>query len=90
MVLANSIESMLVFTVDGEWKYENRFVPMLDIQVKSVTVTREDCTVYRNLEYRYYEKSVTSNKVLMAQSAINDRCKIGTLSQEFLRRLEHC
>ena len=34
-------------------------------------------------EYMYYEKPVTNDKMLMAESAMNEKVKMTTLNQEF-------
>ena len=39
------------------------------------------------LKYEYYEKPVTSKMVMMKQSAMGEKCKVTTLTQETIRRM---
>ena len=70
--MANSINPMLEFTTDTPMEHSNGYVPMLDFQVKAVTL--EDGK--QDLVYKFYEKDVSNMKVIMERIAIGTKIKM--------------
>ena len=76
------VEDFLKFTVEtdedpgfGGW------LPTLDTSLK---VTAENV-----IQYKFYEKPTTTQKVIMKQSAMAENSKIQVLSNELIRRLKN-
>ena len=73
------------FTAECEEDNEEGRVPMLDLYVWKGKDEDGDETI----KYSYYEKKVTSNKVIMKRSAISEKTKKTVLSQEVIRRMKN-
>ena len=77
---------MLTFTIDGDWKYPSKFIPMLDLQVWS-QYSKEGSHCL--LRHSFYQKDITSPLVFHTDGAYGMKPKIVTMSEEFRRRLLH-
>ena len=78
--IANSISESTKLTVDCPSMNTNNqnFMPILDIQVK---------VVKNQIEYRFYKKSMSNHRVMLARSAMPPNIKRNSLAQEVIRRL---
>ena len=56
------------------------FMPILDVQVK---------VVKNKIEYRFYKKSMSNHRVMLARSAMPPNIKRNSLAQEVIRRLRN-
>ena len=83
--MAGSIYKCLKFTAESEEDSEDGKVPMLDVCVWAGKDEEGKQTVY----YEYYEKKVTSSKVIMKRSAVGEKMKRTVLSQEIVRRMRN-
>ena len=73
--MAESLDPMLKFTADSPEMHSSGYVPLLDLQVK--IERRPDGS--QDIDYVFFEKPVSSNKVIMEQSALSMRVKLETL-----------
>ncbi len=81
---ANSITSFLKFTVEIEDDHANGRVPMLNIEVWS-----EKTKDGREGISHSYEKKMANKKVMERDSAMPEKTKIMTLTQETIRRMKN-
>ena len=79
--VGESVNDWLKLTVDYQENNKTNKVPMLDVEVWV-----ED---NNNLKYQFYEKEVSSKRVIGAKSAMAQSSKISTLSQEVVRRMQN-
>ena len=80
--IANSISESTKLTVDCPSLNinNNYFMPILDIQVKVIN---------NKIEYRFYKKSMSNHRVMLARSAMPPNIKRNSLAQEVIRRLRN-
>ena len=79
--IGNTIFSFLQFTIDCPSEHNSGWMPLLATEVK----VAEDNTI----DYRFYEKPISSKYVMMRNSAMSARVKMNTLTQEVIRRLRN-
>ena len=79
--IGNDIASYLNFTVDCPSTNANGWMPLLATEVRVAA----DNTI----DYRFYEKPISSKYVMMQSSAMSAKVKMNTLTQEVIRRLRN-
>ena len=75
--MANSLDNNIKIKEDVATNYENRKLPMLDVQM-----WMED----KKIRYKFYEKPMVSKLVIMERSALPAKVKMQVLAQEIVRR----
>merc|ERR1712004_365084 len=80
--IANSIEPSIKVEIDFPSKYEDKMMPILDMKM---AINGED-----EVKYMFHRKPQSNKFTIMARSALPDRIKRSTLSNEALRRLLCC
>ena len=79
--IGNDIASYLKFTVDCPSTNANGWMPLLATEVRVAA----DNTI----DYKFYEKPISSRYVMMQSSAMSAKVKMNTLTQEVIRRLRN-
>ena len=79
--IGNSIFNFLQFTVDCPSSNASGWMPLLATEVR----VAENNTI----DYKFYEKPISSRYVMMRNSAMSARVKMNTLTQEVIRRLRN-
>ena len=79
--IANDIFNYLQFTVDCPTTNTSGWMPLLAAEVRVAA----DNTI----DYRFYEKPISSRYVMMRNSAMSSKVKMNTLTQEVIRRLRN-
>ena len=89
--MANSLYPYLQFTGELPEDNVNGKCPMLDLQVwKTRTSDGTRDQGYREeIHHEFYQKACSSTLVIMKESAMPERSKIVTLSQEVVRRMRN-
>ena len=87
---ANNIYKYLDFTIDTPEQHHNLRVPMLDLETWVAQYETLEGKPYSQIMYGYYKKTVTSNRVIHAESAYTWRNKTTSLIMEVFRRLRNC
>ena len=80
--MASDIFKFIKFTKDTAELHSNGFVPVLDVQVGR----REEGG---DIVHKFFEKSMASELVIMADSAQPNNVKFATLTQELIRRMKN-
>ena len=80
--IANSIEPSIQVEIDFPSKYEDKMMPILDMKM---AINEE-----QEVKYMFYKKPQSNKFTMMARSALPERIKRSTLSNEALRRLLCC
>ena len=90
--MANSIYPYVQFTGDLQENHGDNKCPMLDLSTwKEREVDLTSNKGYREVvKHEFYQKPCASQLVIMAESAMPERVKIVTLSQEGVRRQRNC
>ena len=90
--MANSIFTYVTFTSDLPEDHENGKCPMLDLMTwKERVEDKERPRGYKEVvKHSFYEKPVASKLVIMCKSAMPEKIKIVTNSQEIVRILRNC
>ena len=83
--VANSVYTFVKFTGDLPEDHDDGKCPMLDLSVWKESIGDQEI-----VKHAYYEKPCASQMVIMWDSAVPDRMKITTLSQEGVRRMRNC
>ena len=78
--VANSIFKFIQIETDFPSNHPNNMVPILDLKV---------CVVDNKISWQYYRKKVSNFLVLMERSAMSDRQKRVSLTQEVIRILRN-
>ena len=78
--IANSVSSFIQLTSDCPSLHPNGFMPLLDLQVRSVE---------NKIQFKFYKKEVSNPLVIMKNSAMPFKIKRAALSSEVLRRLRN-
>ena len=78
--VANSIFKFIQIETDFPSNHPNNMVPILDLEV---------CVVNNKISWQYYRKKVSNFLVLMERSAMSDRQKRVSLTQEVIRILRN-
>ena len=89
---ANSIVPWLQFTADIPQYHSSGMVPILDLQVWVEHPSGDNLTSGLGPDticWTYYEKKISSNKVMRAETAYPWRSKIVTLTMELFRRMRN-
>ena len=81
--VANSIDSMIKMTVDFPENYEDRKVPMLDVQLW--LNTEENPKIY----YIFYQKPMRNRLMLLKNSLMSQNQKLSILTQGVFRRIHN-
>ena len=76
--VADDIVKMLEFTHDQPSSHSEKWMPVLDLQVRPEN---------GQLQFKYYEKDCSNSQVIAARSAMNMTDKMTSLIQEGLRRM---
>ena len=76
--VADDIVKMLEFTHDQPSSHSEKWMPVLDLQVRPEN---------GQLQFKYYEKDCSNSQVIAARSAMNMTDKVTSLIQEGLRRM---
>ena len=79
--IGNDIFNYLQFTVDCPSTNTSGWMPLLAAEVR----VAEDNTI----DYRFYEKPISSRFVMMRNSAMPAKVKMNILTQEVIRRLRN-
>ena len=102
--IANSVQSCLVVTWDAPHLNQSSQMPVLDLQVwigfhnKEFGIPKEllpnqplnsPHIPKKVVLYQFYGKPMTRKSTLYANSALPDRVKLSTASQEFVRRFKN-
>ena len=75
----SNLEDFLNFTMETENEFPNGWLPTLDTELKMMADNR--------VEYRFFEKPMSSNMGVQRLSAMEKNAKIQTLSNDLTRRL---
>ena len=81
--VAESIDSMLKFTIDTPCSYSDGKMPALDIKVN---INEKE---NNRIDYEFFEKPTKSPRVILADSALNAVSKRTILTQECLGRMRN-
>ena len=81
-VIANSIDEFLEVEVDFPSKHEDKFMPILDMKMKMADDNK--------VVHKFYKKPMTNKYTMMANSAVSDRVKRSTMTNDAVRRLLCC
>ena len=77
--IANSVEPSIKVEIDFPSKYDDKMMPILDMKM---AINEE-----QEIEYMFYRKPQSNKFKMMARSALPDKVKRSTLTNEALRRL---
>ena len=80
--VADAIDEDIAVEVDFPSNYEDKKMPILDMKM----AMNEDNKVV----YKFYRKPQSNNTVMMARSAVSDKVKRSTMTNEAMRRLMCC
>ena len=80
--IANSVEPSIKVEIDFPSKYDDKMMPILDMKM---AINEE-----QEIEYMFYRKPQSNKFTMMARSALPDKVKRSTLTNEALRRLLCC
>ena len=80
--IANSVEPSIKVETDFPSKYDDKMMPILDMKM---AINEE-----QEIEYMFYRKPQSNKFTMMARSALPDKVKRSTLTNEALRRLLCC
>ena len=83
--LSDSLISFIKLKEDVPANHVSGKIPVLDFQVWTEKGTDEDGDMKTNVMLEFYEKTMSSKFVIMEESALPNRMKITTLSQEVIR-----
>ena len=78
--ISNSIYNFMQVTTDCPSQHESGYLPVLDIQVKIQN---------NKIVHKFYKKPISSNKVIMAKSALPTNVKRASLTEGVIRRLRY-
>lgn len=87
--LSDSLISFIKLKEDVPVNHVCGKIPVLDFQVWAEKDTDEDGDMKTNVMFEFYEKPMSSKFVIMEESALPNRMKITTLSQEVIRRMRN-
>ena len=82
--IANTVTSMLSWTVDHPFAHSSNKLPVLDIQT---WVTETDLGTLTN--YEFFRKPMANQVAIPAQSALSNSVKFSTYRQEVVRVLKN-
>ena len=89
-LLADSICQDLKTTFDCPGLHEDGKMPLLDLTVWTQLVAKEGGKSEWEIVWEYYRKPCAARTVMLARSAMADRTKRSTLTQEAIRILRNC
>ena len=78
--VSNSIYEFMQVTIDCPSQHETGFMPLLDIQVKMQQ---------NRIIHKFYKKPISSNKVIMFDSALPAHVKKASIAEGAIRRLRY-
>ena len=84
----NSVSSMLTFTAETIYNFENRMLATLDMQVEVIKVEHREEMVDQ-ISFSYYQKPMKTPLVIGYSSAMGQHQKFSILSNEVIRRLSN-
>ena len=79
--VANNINPMIQLTIETPCNFENRKLPVLDVQV-DINQTENN-----RIDFEFFEKPTKNPRVILMDSALSFSQKRTILTQECLRRL---
>ena len=80
--IANSIDEFLEVEVDFPSNHEDKFMPILDMKMNMAADNK--------VVHKFYKKPMTNKYTMMANSAVSDRVKRSTMTNDAVRRLLCC
>ena len=80
--IANSVDDVLEVEVDFPSNHEDNFMPILDMKMQMAANNK--------IVYKFYKKPMTNKHTMMANSAVSDRVKRSTMTNDAVRRLLCC
>ena len=83
--LANSIEKDIKLTADTPSDHKEKKLPVLDLQMWVEDRVGENGVTYQEIVHEYYEKDMVAPRVISKESALPDKVKLTTLTQEIIR-----
>ena len=79
--IGNNISSFINLTTDTPSQNESGWMPLLDLQVQ----VRDDNQIF----YKFYKKKVSNPLLMLQSSAMPEKVKRATLTEEGIRRLRN-
>ena len=79
--IANSIDPDIDVEIDFPSQHPSKMLAILDMQMGMLN---------NKVQYMFYRKPMANNYTMMANSAVSDRVKRSTMTNEALRRLLSC
>ena len=83
--MANSLEKDIQLTIDVPSNYEDKKLPVLDLKMWTEDRKNENGGNYQEIMYQFYEKEMVAPRVINKESALPERVKATTLTQEIIR-----
>ena len=87
--LANSVETDIQLTVDTPSQNKDGKLPVLDLKMWIETRRTEHGQDVQEIMYQFYEKEMVAPRVINKKSALPDRVKHTTLTQEVIRKMRN-
>ena len=94
VALANSINPAIQFVGDVASDYPDKYVPILDMAVRMITIEVPENTddgtpaySYQNVEYKFFKKKMARKTIMMSTSAMPENIRRETLVNECVRRI---
>ena len=85
LALANSIEKDIELTMDIPSHNPSGKLPVLDLMMWVETREGEEGSKYQEVMHEYYEKCMVAPRVIHQESALPEKVKRQTLTQEIIR-----
>ena len=79
----NPVHYDMQFTVEYQTQFEDNFLPTLDAKIQ---LTESETP---QMIYEFYRKPVSSKLTILKNSALSEKIKSSTISQEIIRRLSN-
>ena len=80
--VANSVDEDIEVEIDFPSKNEDKMMPILDMKMAMNSENK--------VFYKFYRKPQSNSRIMMARSALSDKLKRSTMSNEAMRRLMCC
>ena len=85
LLLANYLEKDIQLTVDTPSDHADGKLPVLDLRMWMETREGERGNQYQEVMHEYYEKEMVAPRVIGKDSALPNKVKITTLTQEIIK-----
>ena len=72
-------------TADTPSDHKEKKLPVLDLQMWVEDRVGENGVTYQEIVHEYYEKDMVAPRVISKESALPDKMKLTTLTQEIIR-----